>query len=330
VPNKTDTVDFHTHFMPREASGITVRGCPGLVIESETCGQMYRGDKHYRTIDERTWDAKRRIGDMDAREIGLQVISPIPVCYSYEAAAADGLAYAKLQNDGIAAVVRARPDRFAGLAMVPLQDPDAACAELERTTRELGLHGVEIGTVAGGRELDDAALAPFWERCAALDAIVFIHPESAPGFDRLQFMQMVISTAYPSETGIAAARLMMTGIFTRHPKLRIVLAHGGGTLPWLLPRLDRLWSIDEKIQAALPKRPSETARAFYGDTLVFDADNLALVAKRFGSDHLVAGSDYPFAVMEDPPGAVIATVSSFDDATRLALRSGNARGLLQK
>ena len=326
----TSTVDFHTHFMPREASAVAVPGCPRLEVESETCGQMYRGDKHYRTIDERTWDAKRRIGDMDANGIALQVISPIPVGYSYEAAAADGLAYARLQNDGIAEVVRSRPDRFAGLAMVPLQDPDAACAELERAVRELGLHGVEIGTVAGGRELDDAALEPFWERCAALNAIVFVHPESAPGFDRLQFMQMVISTAYPTETGIASARLLMTGIFTRHPDLRIVLAHGGGTLPWLLPRLDRIWSIDEKIRAVLPKRPSEVARGFYGDTLTFDADNLALVAKRFGSDHLVVGSDYPFAVMEDPPGAVIATVRSFDDSTRDALRSGNASRLLQR
>ena len=284
---KNDRVDFHTHFMPREAGDVAVPGCPRLVIESETCGQMYRGEKHYRTIDERTWDANRRIGDMDAREIALQVISPIPVNYAYEAAAADGLAFARMQNDGIAGLVRARPDRFAGLAMVPLQDPDSACAELERAVCDLGLHGVEIGTVAGGRELDDAALAPFWERCAALGAIVFIHPESAPGFDRLRFMQMVISTAYPSETGIAAARLLMTGIFTRHPDLRIVLAHAGGTLPWLLPRLDRLWNIDAKIRAVLPKRPSETARAYYGDTLTFDAENLALVAKRFGTDHLV-------------------------------------------
>jgi aminocarboxymuconate-semialdehyde decarboxylase len=324
----TGTIDFHTHYMPREASAVTVAGCPRLEIESETCGHMYRGEKHYRTIDERTWDAPRRILDMDENGVARQVISPIPVCYSYDAAPADAVAYAQLQNDGIAAVVRARPDRFAGLAMVPLQDPDAACAELERAMRELGMQGVEIGTVAGGRELDDPALAPFWERCAALDALVFIHPENAPGVERMQFLQMVISTAYPSETGIASARLLMTGLFTKHPQLRIVLAHAGGTLPWLLPRLDRLWHIDEKIRAVLPQTPSETARAFYGDTLTFDADNLALVAKRFGSDHLLAGSDYPFAVMEIPPGAVIDTVASFDAATREALRSGNARRLL--
>jgi aminocarboxymuconate-semialdehyde decarboxylase len=324
------TVDFHTHFMPREASAITVAGCPRLEIESDTCGQMYRGATHYRTIDDRTWDAKRRIRDMDDREVGMQVISPIPICYSYDAAIADASAYAHLQNDGIAAVVRARPDRFAGLAMVPLQDPDAACAEVDRAMGELGMHGIEIGTVAGGRELDDPALEAFWARCVAHDAIVFIHPETAPGFDRLRFHQMVISTAYPTETGIAAARLLMKGIFTRFPTLRIVLAHAGGTLPWLLPRLDRVWGIEEAIQAALPEKPSVAARNFYGDTLTFDAENLALVAKRFGTDHLVVGSDYPFAIMEDPPGAVVVTVAAFDEATRAALRSGNARRLLNR
>ena len=324
------TIDFHTHFMPRSASEIVVPGCPRLVIESETCGQMYRGEQHYRTIDERTWDAARRIGDMDERNVALQVISPIPVCYSYDAAPAEALAYARLHNDSMAELVRARPDRFAALAGVPLQGPDAACAELERAITELGLHGVEIGTIAGGRELTDPALEPFWERCAALNAIVFIHPEMAPGFDRFTFLQMTISTFYPSETGMAAARLLMTGIFTRHPGLRIVLAHAGGTLPWLLPRLDRVWSIDEKIQAALPQKPSVVARAFYGDTLTFDAENLALVVKRFGADHLMVGSDYPFAVMEIPPGAVVDDVSSFDDATRVALRSENARHLLRR
>jgi aminocarboxymuconate-semialdehyde decarboxylase len=325
---ETSTIDFHTHFMPRDASAIDVAGCPRLVIESDTCGQMYRGKQHYRTIDERTWDAARRIRDMDARNVALQVISPIPVCYSYDAAAGDAAAYARMQNDAIATVVRARPDRFAGLGMVPLQDPDAACAELERMMRDLGLAGVEIGTTAGGRELDDPALESFWERCAAHDAIVFVHPENAPGVERMQFMQMVISTAYPSETGIATARLLMKGIFVRHPDLRIVLAHAGGTLPWLLPRLDRVWSIDERIQAALPQKPSEMARAFYGDTITFDADNLALVAKRLGAEHLLVGSDYPFAIMEESPGSVVDTVAAFDAPTRAALRYGNARRLL--
>jgi aminocarboxymuconate-semialdehyde decarboxylase len=322
------TIDFHTHFMPRDASLVEVTGCPRLVIESDTCGQMYRGEKHYRTIDDRTWDAARRIRDMDARSVALQVLSPIPVCYSYDASASDAAAYARMQNDAIAAVVRARPDRFAGLCMVPLQDPDTACAELDRAMRDLGLAGVEIGTTAGGRELDDPALDAFWATCAGHNAIVFIHPENAPGVERMQFMQMVISTAYPSETGIASARLLMKGIFIRHPDLRIVLAHAGGTLPWLLPRLDRVWAIDPQIQAVLPQKPSEMARSFYGDTITFDADNLALVAKRLGAGQLLVGSDYPFAIMEETPGSIVDAVVTFDDQTRAALRNGNARRLL--
>jgi aminocarboxymuconate-semialdehyde decarboxylase len=314
--------------MPRDASAVDVAGCPRLVIESDTCGHMYRGQNHYRTIDDRTWDAARRIRDMDARGVVLQVISPIPVCYSYDASTRDASAYARMQNDAIAAVVRARPDRFAGLCMVPLQDPDAACEELDRAMRDLGMAGVEVGTTAGGRELDDPALDDFWNRCAALDAIVFVHPENAPGVERMQFMQMVISTAYPSETGIASARLLMKGIFVSHPDLRIVLAHAGGTLPWLLPRLDRVWAIDEKIQAVLPKKPSEMARAFYGDTLTFDAENLAMVAKRLGAEHLLVGSDYPFAIMEETPGSIVDAVATFDERTRAAMRYGNARRLL--
>ena len=325
---ETSTIDFHTHFMPRDASDVDVAGCPRPVIESDTCGHMYRGQNHYRTIDERTWDAARRIRDMDERMVALQVISPIPVCYSYDAAASDAAAYARMQNDAIATVVRTRPDRFAGLCMVPLQDPDAACAELDRAMCDLGLAGVEIGTTAAGRELDDPALDDFWAMCAKHNAIVFVHPENAPGVERMQFMQMVISTAYPSETGIASARLLMKGIFVRHPDLRIVLAHAGGTLPWLLPRLDRVWAIDEKIQAVLPKRPSEMARAFYGDTITFDADNLALVAKRLGPEHLLVGSDYPFAIMEETPGSVLDTVATFDHPARAAMRYGNARRLL--
>jgi aminocarboxymuconate-semialdehyde decarboxylase len=122
--------------------------------------------------------------------------------------------------------------------------------------------------------------------------------------------------------------LLMKGIFIRHPGLRIVLAHAGGTLPWLLPRLDRVWTIDPQIRAALPKKPSEMARSFYGDTITFDADNLALVAKRLGAGQLLVGSDYPFAIMEQTPGSVVDTVVAFDEPTRAALRYGNAHRLL--
>ena len=203
---------------------------------------MYEGAKHYRTIDERCWDAQRRVNDMDERKIARQVISPIPVTNSYAASPADGLAWARLHNDGIAGIVRARPDRFSGLGAIPLQDVEAACGELDYIRNTLGLLGVEIGTTAAGRELDDPALVPFWEACNRTRTVIFIHPETAPGFERHRNLVLFPAAAcYPTETGVVAAKLLLGGYLTRFPDMTIVLAHGGGTLPWMLPRIDRFW-----------------------------------------------------------------------------------------
>lgn len=320
-------IDFHTHYIPRSVAAFHAAGCTRLEIESPTCGHLYNGTAHYREIDERCWDLARRLADMDERGIRMQVVSPIPVTNSYASSPADGQAYARLHNEGIAELVRARPDRFAGLGAVPLQDVDRACDELEAALQDFGLRGVELMTNVGGRELDDPTLLPFWERCNDLGAIVFLHPESGPSFDRLRLHGLVASVAYPSETGLVASRLLLKGMLTRFPNVRVVLSHGGGTLPWLLPRIDRFWDAMPTIQAALPTRPSIAARAFYADTLVFDAANLALLLQRFGSDRLVVGSDYPFGVAEDPPGAVLAE-SHLDGATSGALRELNAKRLL--
>ena len=315
------TVDFHTHYIDASMESVTLPRCVTLERDGAQ-GRLFRDGALYRTIDDRSWNVVRRIADMDRERVSLQVLSPIPVTYAYDAAPKDAETHARTQNEAIATVVRQRPDRFAGLGSVPLQDVELACTVLDGAVRDLGLAGVEIGTTAGGLELDDPALDPFWERCEALDAIVFVHPESAPGFERLRRAMQVISVGYPSETGMAGAALITSGLLERR-KLRVVLAHGGGTLPWLLPRLDRLWEIFPNMQAA-GRRPSEVAKLLYCDTLTFDATNLALLLQRFDPAHVVAGSDYPFPIREVPPGAVIDSAPAHRDA----LRSANARRLL--
>jgi hypothetical protein len=174
---------------------------------------------------------------MDREGVSLQVLSPIPVSYAYDAASGDARAHARLQNDALGEVVRQRPDRFAALGTVPLQDVDSACDALDEAVRDFGLSGVEIGTTAGGRDLDDPALDPFWERCEALDAIVFVHPESAPGFERMRRGMQVISTGYPTETGIAGAALVTSGLLDRR-RLRTALCDRISIFPCknLLPR----------------------------------------------------------------------------------------------
>lgn len=323
APSAGPCVDFHTHYIDASMEGLALPHCVALK-RNGAAGELFRDGASYRVIDDRSWDLERRVADMDAEGVSLQVLSPIPVSYAYEASADDGATHARAQNDALASVVRARPDRFAALGTVPLQDVDRACAELERAMTDLGLHGVEIGTTAAGRDLDDPVFEPFWERCEALDAIVFIHPESAPGFDRLRRRMMVISTGYPTETGIAAAALLTNGLLDRR-RLRIVLAHAGGTLPWLLPRLDRLWEVVPEVRA-VARKPSEAARSLYCDTLTFDARNLDLVLERFDPSHVVVGSDYPFSIREVPAGAV----TTSNGPHRHDLRAANALRLLAR
>jgi len=324
-------IDFHTHYLSRAAEGFDAPSAswPRLAVDDAGCGQLTRDGVAFRDVDSRSWDAARRIADMDAAGIDLQVLSPLPVTFAYEFDAAVTARFARLHNDAIAEVVRARPDRFAGLGAVPLQDPDAACAELERVTGELGLAGIEIGTHAGGHDLADPAFDAFWERCDALRALVFVHPENAPGFERLRAARLAFAAGYPSETGLCAASLIMTGLVARRPRVRFVFAHGGGTLAWLLPRLDAVWSAYADVREKLARRPSDVARTLWYDTLTFDAENLRLLAERAGTGRLVVGSDYPFLMQEEPPGATVLACDAFDDAERDAMRGENALALLR-
>ena len=325
-------IDFHTHYLSRAAEGFDAPSpsWPRLAVNADGCGQLTRDGVPFRDVDARSWDATRRIADMDAAGIDLQVLSPLPVTFAYEFDAAVTTRFARLHNDAIAEVVRARPDRFAGLGSVPLQDPDAACAELERVVGQLGLAGIEIGTHAGGRDLADPAFNAFWERCDALGALVFVHPENAPGFERLRAARLAFAAGYPSETGLCAASLIMTGLIARRPRVRFVFAHGGGTLPWLLPRLDAVWSAYADVRETIPRSPSDTARTLWYDTLTFDVENVRVLAERAGTDRLVVGSDYPFLMQEEPPGATVLACSAFDDAARDLMRGENAHQLLRR
>lgn len=323
-------IDCHTHLVPAELARFGQRGglLPGMVIEAPDCGRLYRGAKLDRVVDERTWDARRRLRDMDERGVVRQVLSPVPLMFAYDCPLAETLALLRLTNDGIAEVVAAEPQRFSGLGGVPLQDVGAACEEARRVLDELSLAGIEVGTAAGAHDLDDPIYEPLWALVEDRGGLVFVHPdERAPSSTRLGVGHLITSTAYPSETGIVGAKLIMSGLFARHPRLRMLLAHGGGTLPWLLPRLDRVWSRTPSLREALPDAPSATARRFWYDTLTYDVANVELLARRVGIERLVIGTDYPFVIAEDPPGEVVRGASL--SATELdAVLNRNAGALL--
>ncbi len=332
-PSSLRRIDFHTHVVPRvlEHFAPPAPSWPELVLATPACGYLARNGTAIRALDDRSWDVARRIADMDAAGVDVQVLSPLPATFAYDFAPGDTQRFARLQNDAIAEIVRERPGRFAGLGTLALQDVDLACAELERVVCELGLAGVLIGTNAAGRELNDPAFASLWERCNALGVVVFVHPESAPGFARYAAPRLAFAVAYPNETGATAAALIMAGFTTRYPRVRWVFAHGGGSLPWNLPRLDAVWSAFPDMHAVLDEAPSHHARDFHYDTLTFDAQNLRLLVERAGANRLLAGSDYPYVLMDDPPGSLIDGCAALATAAeRAAVHGGNAERLLAR
>ncbi len=235
-----------------------------------------------------------------------------------------GKHYRQMQNEEIAQAVAASPEHFIGLGTVPLQDPDSAANEVRRAVKKLGLAGIEIGTNIQGRNLDDPSLEAFWQACEEVEAAIFVHPASVFAPERTSKYRMVLSVGYLSETGIAAVSIVMSGLLERRPRLRFCFAHGGGTFPWLLPRLDRTWQVFEDVKSIAAAKPSEVAKQLTYDTLTYDPANLRLLIKRLGVDRLLMGTDYPFPLREEPAGAVIDALADLSDQARADMLGHNA------
>jgi aminocarboxymuconate-semialdehyde decarboxylase len=324
-------IDVHTHVIPPALPRLAERytgSWPELVATGPCTADLLLGGDFFRALDDRCWNAGRRMEEMDAEGVARQVVSPIPVTFSY-ALPADGAAeLARAQNEWIADLVRAHPSRFAGLGTVPLQDPDLAARLVVEAVQDAGLHGVEIGTNVDGRPLDDPGLEQVYAACEQTGALVFVHPWQVLGEERLGRHGLLYSVGMPAETAAAAATLMLGGVLDRHPGLRVVLAHGGGALLSLLPRIDRCITMLRGVTP--PQRPvREYLRRFWYDSLVYDAGTLGSLVGAVGADRVMVGTDYPFPIAERPAGAaVLAAQLSSDDTA--AVLTGTATALLQR
>jgi aminocarboxymuconate-semialdehyde decarboxylase len=323
-------IDFHTHAispdLPDLEAVVPWGRWPSVEQTGAGTAAIAVGGQPYRVIDDRCWSADRRVADMDAAGVAVQVISPVPVTFCHDAPAEGAVLLARSQNDFLAGLTAQRPDRLRALGAVPLQDPVEAAAELRRCVTELGFVGAEIGTRAGDRELGDPFFDPFFDAAADLGAVILVHPADTTLDPRLAALGVAFGAGMPTETGVAAAGLLVSGAVRRRlPGVRLCLAHGGGTLPWLLPRLDR-GELIKNPSIPVSGLPSALAQSLYSDSLTYDVDSLLLAVRRYGAGHIVLGTDYPFAAAETPPGAVLRNLS--DQVLGDAVGSGNARALL--
>jgi aminocarboxymuconate-semialdehyde decarboxylase len=303
-------LDLHTHLVPEGWEDWAARfggsRWPRLVRRDACRATLMTGEQFFRDIDDRSWSPERRIEDMDRLGLDRQALSPPPVMFCYWADARAAQAFARMQNDNVAAVVARHPRRFVGMATVPLQDPDLAVKELRHCRERLDLRAVEIGTCPGGRDFDDPTLLPFFEAAAELGMAVFVHPASPLiGQDRLTKYYFPLIVGNPLETALAISKLIFGGVLERLPALRICFAHGGGAFPFTLARLDHGWKVRPEGPQAIPRPPREYARLIYFDSLTLSGANLRFIVERFGAERVMIGSDYPFDMgSDDPVGAL--------------------------
>lgn len=291
--------------------------------------QMLQDDRLFREIEAESWDPAARLAAMDRLRVDLQVISTVPVLFSAWAQARDTLLLHRVLNDHLADVAAAHPHRFLALGAVPLQAPDLAIAELERCVRELGMPGVQIGSHVGPWELDDAALFPFFEAAADLGAAVFVHPWDMLAPERTARYWMPWLVGMPTETTIAICSVLMGGVLERLPALRIGFAHGGGSFPGTFGRIAHGFAArPDLVAVANPVPPENYLGRFWVDSLTHDPAMLRLIVDMLGSDRVALGTDYPFPLGEDRPGATIDALTDLTPSQRADLYARAALAFL--
>jgi aminocarboxymuconate-semialdehyde decarboxylase len=324
------TVDIHAHYQSAAAEALMrpyfrPEMMPLLRFSSPATGAV--NARNLPIAAARASGTTERLADMEARGVDMQVLSPTPGQYSYWAEPELGRDASRIINDEIAALVAGEPDRFAGLGNVPLQDARLAVDELHRCVRELGLRGVEIDSNVRGAELSSAALRPFWRAAEELGVLVFLHPLGFTHGERLSEHYLANTMGNPIESSIAVAHLIYDGVLDAHPGLKICVGHGGGYLPYYPGRMKHAFSAREDCRSCEHSPETYLARLFY-DTVVYDEEQLAYLVRRYGSDHVLMGTDWPYDMGEPDPVGLIERAPGLDEAARSNVLGANALRLL--
>jgi len=248
----------------------------------------------YRPFPRGGHDIERRLADMAAAEVDMHVLSASPQTWLYNQEPAVGAAAAAIQNEGIAQLVGQQPDRFTGIATLPMQAPEQAAAELRRAVKMLGLRGAMIASNVGGQNLDDPVFEPVWAAAAELDAFMMIHPGNVAGADRLRAYYLNNLIGNPLDTTIAAACLIFGGVLERYPNFKPVMVHGGGFIPYQGGRWVHGWHVRPEPKVHLKHAPEQYLERFRYDTILHSATSLEFLIASAGAERVFLGSDYPY------------------------------------
>ena len=321
------TIDTHSHVLTQETAALLREAAPKVAVTITPMDKDFAaldvGGTVYRPFPTGGFDVAKRLADMDATGVDVQVLSVTPQTYLYKQEAALGAVTSAIQNDQIAKLIAAHPTRFMGIATLPMQDGKLAADELKRAITKLGLRGTMIASNIMGKNLDDPGFEPLWATAEEHDAFVFIHPNNVAGADRLKSYYLGNLIGNPLDTTIAAACLYFGGVLDRHPKLKVVLAHGGGFTPYQAARWEHGWKVRPESKVNVKQQPQNIAQRFYYDTILHSAKVLEFMIGHVGASHVVLGSDYPYdmAMLDCVKHVKSLAISETDKATILGGRA---------
>jgi aminocarboxymuconate-semialdehyde decarboxylase len=326
-------IDVHAHYVPPDSLKVAseVGRRHGLKLEKNERGHdlvSRDGRPLLSRLKAEFSDLDLRLSIMDHQGVDMQAISPASSYFFYWMPVSEGLEFARWLNDRLAEAVAKHPDRLVALASVPMQDSAKAAAELERAMTKLGIRGAEIASNITGRYFDDPGFDPFWEAAQALDAVIFVHPNQVVGADRMKEFNLANLIGNPTDTSLAFAKLIFGGVLERFPRLKLLLAHAGGFLPYTWGRLDRGYRIQDSSTAKISKSPGEYLKLLYFDTITHSRMALEYLVANFGADHVLLGSDYPYDMGDPEPVATLAA-SGVDGDKINQIASTNACKLLR-
>lgn len=306
-------IDIHSHYISRavldEIRRVGAR-CDTPYEDRAGVGIfVHTPERPYGPIKPTFYDIDMRLAHMDREQIDRQVLLAPPFVFYYWSNAAEARALMALENDGIAEAARHPSGRMLGFGTVMLQDVAGSVREAERI-KKLGLRGVEIGSNVNGLGLDDARYFDFYAAMESLGLALLIHPHNVAGQERMGDYHLRNLVGFPSDTTLAAAQLIFSGVLDRFPRLRICLGQAGGFLPYIVGRLDAGYRARPECRRNIKRPPSDYLRSFYYDTIIHSARSSAFLIDTVGAERVMFGTDFPFDMNATSPVAEIETQQS--------------------
>jgi aminocarboxymuconate-semialdehyde decarboxylase len=317
-------IDVHNHFYPPEYLEALREPDSVVRVTADEAGNPcvhYPGDYNVAVQGHRDIDYRARV--LEREGVDTQVIT-LTTPGSHVESPARAARLARLVNDAFATIVRQRGPRFAALATLPLCDPAASVRELRRAVEELRFPGAMLFSNVNGVALADERFTSLYEEADRLGAVLHIHPTSPVGVEAMTDFWLMPLVGFLFDTTLAAAKLVFAGVPERYPRIKWVLGHLGGAIPYLAERLDRGWRSFGDCRANIRKPPSEYLKRFYFDTVNFDPRALRFAADFAGTSQILAGSDYPHQIGSIPLMTESIAAASFTPQERTQILGGNA------